>query len=68
MDRLFIMIAGGDMHIYSKMYTGFIDASGFLRNKYGIQCLSFEYVQSGKWLSEDEIADFTLAYMGGGEL
>ena len=68
MDRLFIMIAGGDMHIYSKMYTGFIDASGFLRNKYGIQCLSFEHVQSGKWLSEDEIADFTLAYMGGGEL
>lgn len=56
------------MHIYSKMYTGFIDASGFLRNKYGIQCLSFEHVQSGKWLTEDEIADFTLAYMAGGEL
>jgi hypothetical protein len=50
------------------MYTGFINASGFLRNIYGIQSLSFEHVQSGKWLSEDEIADFTLAYMGGGEL
>lgn len=68
MGRLCITIAGGDMNIYSKMYTGFIDASGFLRNKYGIQCLSFEHVQSGKWLSEDEIADFTVAYMAGGEL
>jgi hypothetical protein len=68
MARLYSTIAGGDMHIYSKMYTGFIDASGFLRNIYGIQSLSFEHVQSGKWLSEDEIADFTLAYMGGGEL
>jgi hypothetical protein len=56
------------MHIYSKMYTGFIDASGFLRNIYGIRFMSLEDIQAGKWLSEDEIADFTLAYMAGGEL
>jgi len=50
------------------MHTGFIDASGFLRNIYGIRFMSLEDIQAGKWLSEDEIADFTVAYMGGGEL
>tara|TARA_R110000868_G_scaffold384_1_gene2925 strand:+ start:1727 stop:1897 length:171 start_codon:yes stop_codon:yes gene_type:complete len=56
------------MNIYSKMHTKFIDASGFLRRIYGIRFMSLEDIQDGKWLSEDEIADFTLAYMGGGEL
>ena len=68
MARLCTTIAGGDMHIYSKMYTGFIDASSFLRNIYGIRFMPLEDIQAGKWLTEDEIADFTLAYMGGGEL
>ena len=68
MDRLCIMIVGGDMNMYSKMHKGFIDASSFLRNIYGIRFMPLEDIQAGKWLSKDEIADFTLAYMGGGEL
>lgn len=68
MDRLCTTTHGGDMNTYRKMYTGFIDASGFLRNIYGIRFMSLEDIQAGKWLSEDEIADFTLAYMAGGEL
>ncbi len=68
MATLCTTIVGGDMNIYSKMHTGFIDASGFLRNIYGIRFMSLEDIQAGKWLSEDEIADFTVAYMGGGEL
>jgi hypothetical protein len=62
------MIAGGDMNIYCKMHTKFINASGFLRQIYGIRLMSLEDIQAGKWLSEDEIADFTVAYMAGGEL
>jgi hypothetical protein len=62
------MTHGGDMNIYCKMHTKFIDASSFLRNIYGIRFMPLEDIQVGKWLSEDEIADFTLAYMGGGEL
>ena len=68
MARLCTTIAGGDMNIYCKMHTKFINASGFLRQIYGIRLLPLEHIQAGKWLSEDEIADFTLAYMGGGEL
>ena len=56
------------MNIYCEMHKGFIDASSFLRNIYGIRFMPLEDIQSGKWLSKDEIADFTLAYMGGGEL
>lgn len=59
---------GGDMNIYCEMHKGFINASSFLRNIYGIRFMPLEDIQAGKWLSEDEIADFTLAYMGGGEL
>ena len=68
MARLCTMTHGGDMNIYCKMHTKFIDASSFLRSIYGIRFLPLEHIQAGKWLSEDEIADFTLAYMGGGEL
>jgi hypothetical protein len=56
------------MNTYRKMHKGFIDASGFLRNIYGIRFMPLEDIQAGKWLTDDEIADFTLAYMGGGEL
>lgn len=68
MAMLCSTIAGGDMNIYSKMHTKFINASGFLRQIYGIRSMSLEDIQAGKWLSEDEIADFTVAYMSGGEL
>jgi hypothetical protein len=56
------------MNNYRKMHKGFIDASSFLRNIYGIRFMPLEDIQAGKWLTEDEIKDFTLAYMGGGEL
>jgi hypothetical protein len=68
MARLCTTTHGGDMNTYRKMHKGFIDASGFLRNIYGIRFMSLEDIQAGKWLTDDEIADFTLAYMGGGEL
>ncbi len=68
MARLCTMIAGGDMNIYCKMHTKFINASGFLRQIYGIRLMSLEDLEAGKWLTEDEIADFTVAYMAGGEL
>ena len=68
MARLCTTTHGGDMNTYRKMHKGFIDASGFLRNIYGIRFMPLEDIQAGKWLTDDEIADFTLAYMGGGEL
>ena len=68
MARLCFTIVGGDMHIYSKMHIKFINASGFLRQIYGIRLMSLEDLEAGKWLTEDEIADFTVAYMAGGEL
>jgi hypothetical protein len=68
MARLCTMTHGGDMNIYCKMHTKFIDASSFLRNIYGIRFMPLEDIQVGKWLTEDEIADFTVAYMAGGEL
>ena len=68
MASLYITTHGGDMNIYCKMHTKFINASGFLRQIYGIRLMSLEDLEAGKWLTEDEIADFTVAYMAGGEL
>jgi hypothetical protein len=62
------MTHGGDMNIYRKMHKDFFFAVAGLRNTYGIHYLSSDHIFAGKWLTEDEIADFTLAYMGGGEL
>lgn len=56
------------MNLYRKMHKEFFFAAAFLRNTYGIQSLSADHVFAGKWLTEDEIEDFTLAYMQGGEL
>lgn len=56
------------MNTYRKTHEGFFFACAFLRNTYGIHALTLEHIESGKWLSEDEIADFTSAYMMGGEL
>jgi hypothetical protein len=50
------------------MHKEFFFAAGDLRNMYGINSLDLDYIVSGKWLTEDEIADFTIAYMAGGEL
>jgi len=56
------------MNTYRKTHKDFFFAAASLRNTYGIECLSLDHIQSGKWLSNDEIEDFTLAYMAGGEL
>jgi hypothetical protein len=56
------------MDTYRKMHKDFFFAAADLRHTFGIDSQSLDHIQSGKWLSEDEIADFTLAYMGGGEL
>lgn len=57
------------MNLYRKMHMEFFFAAAFLRHDHGIQSLSYDHiVLKGKWLTEDEIEDFTLAYMAGGEL
>ena len=56
------------MDTYRKMHKDFFFAAAGLRNTYGIHYQSSDHIFAGKWLSEDEIADFTLAYMAGGEL
>jgi hypothetical protein len=56
------------MSTYRKMHNAFFFECAFLRNKYGIAVLTFQHIESGRWLSMDEIADFTRAYMMGGEL
>jgi hypothetical protein len=50
------------------MHKEFFFAAAQLRHNYGIEHLSLEHIQSGKWLTEKEIEDFTLAYMQGSEL
>jgi adenylate kinase family enzyme len=50
------------------MHKEFFFAAAFLRNTYGIHSLDSEHIFAGKWLTEEEIEDFTLAYMQGGEL
>ena len=56
------------MNLYRKMQKEFFFAAASLRNIHGIQSLSSDHIFAGKWLTEDEIADFTIAYMAGGEL
>jgi adenylate kinase family enzyme len=56
------------VNLYRKMHKDFFFAAASLRNTYGIQHLSSDHIFAGKWLTEDEIEDFTLAYMQGGEL
>lgn len=56
------------MNTYRKTHKDFFLACAFLRNTYGIQQLALEHIEAGKWLSEREIEDFTMAYMMGSEL
>jgi hypothetical protein len=56
------------MNLYRKTHKTFFFECAHLRHSYGIETLTLEHIVSGKWLSEDEIADFTQAYMMGGEL
>jgi hypothetical protein len=56
------------MNIYRKTHKDFFFSCAYLRHTYGLESLSLEHILSGRWLSEGEIADFTVAYMMGGEL
>jgi len=57
------------VNLYRKMHEEFFFAAALLRHDHGIRSLSYDdIVLKGKWLTEDEIEDFTLAYMQGGEL
>ncbi len=57
-----------NMDTYRKTHKEFFFECAYLRHAYGLKHLSYEHIQSGKWLSEDEISDFTVAYMMGNEL
>ena len=57
-----------DMNLYRQTNTEFFLATAMLRNAYGIDVVSLNDIESGAWLKENEIQDFTIAYMGGGEL
>ncbi len=54
------------MDLYRKMHKEFFFAAAYLRHFYGLSTVCLEDID--KWLSEDEISDFTIAYMMGGEL
>jgi hypothetical protein len=56
------------MNLYRKMHKEFFFAAARLRNQHFIGAMSFADIASGKWATEKEIEDFTLAYMQGGEL
>ena len=56
------------MQNYRKTHKNFFFECAFLRHSYGLEVLTLEFIQAGKWLTEKEIEDFTLAYMGGNEI
>ena len=56
------------METYRKTNKEFFFACAYLRNSFGIGVMTLRHIESGKWLTEDEIRDFTLAYLAGGEL
>lgn len=56
------------MNLYRKTHNDFFFACATLRNDYGITCLDLKTIERGQWLTEDEILDFTMAYMAGGEI
>jgi len=56
------------MGTYRKTNKQFFFECAYLRHAYGLNVLTLDHIQSGKWLSEAEIVDFTVAYMMGNEL
>jgi len=56
------------METYRKTNKQFFLECAYLRHTYGLDALTLETIQAGKWLSESEIVDFTVAYMMGQEL
>lgn len=56
------------MDLYRQTNREFFLATAMLRNAYGIDVMPLNEIESGAWLKENEIQDFTIAYMSGGEL
>ena len=56
------------METYRKTNNAFFLECAYLRHAYGLGVLDLDHVLSGRWLTDNEIQDFTLAYMAGGEL
>jgi hypothetical protein len=54
------------MDLYRCTHEEFFFACAFARNSFGIFVLPLERIE--KWLSENEIQDFTVAYMMGSEI
>lgn len=64
----FLILKGLKVETYRKTHKQFFFECAFLRHSYGLNVLTLEHVTSGKWLTEREIEDFTIAYMGGNEI
>ena len=56
------------MDLYRQTNREFFLSAAMLRNAYGIDVMPLNDIESGAWLKENEIQDFTIAYMSGGEL
>jgi hypothetical protein len=56
------------METYRKTNKQFFFECAYLRNTYGLNALTLNHIEAGKWLTEPEIVDFTVAYMMGQEL
>lgn len=54
------------METYRKTHDDFFLACAYLRHSFGLSVVSFENIE--KWLTDQEISDFTLSYMAGNEL
>ena len=64
----FSILKGLKMETYRKTHKAFFFECAYLRHSYGLNVLTLEHVTGGKWLTEREIQDFTIAYMGGNEI
>ncbi len=56
------------MNLYRKMHNQFFLSCAGHRMEHFLMVLSEQHILSGKWATEAEIEDFTMAYMQGGEL
>lgn len=54
------------MNIYRKTHKEFFFACACLRHSFGLAVVSLEKIDY--WLTDQEISDFTIAYMAGNEL
>lgn len=54
------------MNTYRKTHNEFFLACAYMRHSFGLAVVSLEKIDL--WLTDQEIADFTIAYMAGNEL